>query len=654
MSDLAIDIRWSLILPQRNPLEVFTAPFTLESLSSLIIYTICLILMVALVYVVYRAKNSRGSVSFLLSLLGEADPDRLIEQRRDLLKNSRRREYEGNLWSEFNESLVESSDGTRLYNTIDAGVFFNTDTLARGISENRLIAALPGILTAVGLLGTFLGLQFGLGSLQFEFDSMEDAHKSIEPLIGGAAVAFSTSVWGIVASVAFNMLEKALENHLQKRIWDLQNRIDGLFPRAIAEQALLEIQHHEKESEDTLKGLAEQIGDRMQLAMVDFSARFQEDFRETINPAIQGLIQATNDMANRQHSGTAEVLTQLIEEFVESVGTMGEQQRRNLETASSSVNDGVQRLGVSIDQFMEQLGTQLHTWHDQEAQRNQHVDAEIKRLQDSWGESTQLLLGSLQDTLGRFEESDSTRAHLMDEQVSKMSSQWSTTLTQFLNQIEGQLTTWTTNADQLRDSVDNQLASSKTLIQQGHRLAERSEQSQDQMRALSEDIATAAGLLESTANHLSGFAEMIESSSSSIGDSIVKASELSRSSSAQTKEVVQKLSDVADDFTRLKGELTNVAEHLHQSAETSRQTFSGMKDTQKQFLADLSSGLEDLQSQVASLMSDYADRVQAQTIERMQTWNAQTKSFSDTLRDSISTMNDIVSEIHDRIDRIGK
>ena len=56
--------------------------------------------------------------------------------------------------------LVESR--SRLFNTIDAPHFFNTYTLARGLTENRLVAAMPGILTAIGVVGTFAGLQMGL------------------------------------------------------------------------------------------------------------------------------------------------------------------------------------------------------------------------------------------------------------------------------------------------------------------------------------------------------------------------------------------------------------------------------------------------------------------------------------------------------------
>ena len=652
MTSSKIYIDWGLILPQKGVLSLFSEPFIPESLSSTIIYLLGTIFFISLIYLIYKLILSNNSISFFLTLLSKADPDRLPEQRRDLLNNSLKKKYEGNLWSEFNETLVESTDGKRLHNTIDAANFFNSNTLARGITESRLISAIPGILTAIGVLGTFLGLQFGLGSLQLDPESLQNASKSIAPLIKGASIAFSTSVWGIMTSVLFNVTEKLIEQYLQDRINILQNHIDHLFPRIIAEQALLEIQHHGKESEDTLKGLAEQIGDRMQLAMLDFSDKFQEGFKETINPAIHSLITATNDLTNRQQAGTAEILAKLIEEFISSVGSLGDEQRKNLESASSSVHSGIEQLGNSIDEFMVQLKNQLVIWQNQEAERNKEVDSKISQLQEGWNKSTQVFLARLQKTIEKLEKQDFQRAEIMDKQINQMGTDWSSTLSKFIGQIEGQMSSWNTNADQLAKSIESQLESGQSIVKQGHALADRTEQSQKMIENLSEDIATAAELMESATLHLSRFGEKISESASSMEGSILEASNLSLSASKKNQEVVDKFNNAVGLLRQLKEELTHVAEYLYQSATTSKETFEGIKETQDKFLFGLGENLKDLQEQVAKLMSDYAISVEAQTVERMQIWNEQTKNFSDTLKDSIATMNDIVNEIYDKLNHI--
>ncbi len=73
---------------------------------------------------------------------------------------------------------------------------------------------------------------------------------SISPLISGAAIAFKTSVWGIVASLIFNIAEKLIEGSLIGKIRKFQFKTDRLFDRTLGEQALLQIEGHVGESEN--------------------------------------------------------------------------------------------------------------------------------------------------------------------------------------------------------------------------------------------------------------------------------------------------------------------------------------------------------------------------------------------------------------------
>ena len=74
----------------------------------------------------------------------------------------------GHYWSEFWETIVvvkNQSGEDQVFNTIDAHHFFNEDNLINHQIDIRLYNALPGILTGLGILGTFLGLIFGLSKI---------------------------------------------------------------------------------------------------------------------------------------------------------------------------------------------------------------------------------------------------------------------------------------------------------------------------------------------------------------------------------------------------------------------------------------------------------------------------------------------------------
>lgn len=204
----------------------------------------------------------------------------------------------GPLWREFDESLVYSADKSRLSNTLEAEHFFNNYTLAYGLTSSRLLAAAPAFLTAIGVLGTFLGLTLGLKGLQINAGDVETLKDGISVMINGAAVAFMTSIWGVALSLLLNLFEKLVERGALAKIRDLQQRIDFLYPRLPAEHSLVQIAAATDESKEALQELHERIGDRLQETVSGMSDSMQQAFTDAINtvmaPAIQSLVSNTN------------------------------------------------------------------------------------------------------------------------------------------------------------------------------------------------------------------------------------------------------------------------------------------------------------------------------------------------------------------------
>ena len=94
----------------------------------------------------------------------------------------------------------------------------NEDSLALR-SWQPVIHQIPGSLTALGLLGTFIGLVTGIS--QIGFSSVDAALSSIEVLLSGIRTAFFTSIVGVIFSLLFNLLFKL--------IWNMMLREMGLF-----------------------------------------------------------------------------------------------------------------------------------------------------------------------------------------------------------------------------------------------------------------------------------------------------------------------------------------------------------------------------------------------------------------------------------------
>ena len=82
-----------------------------------------------------------------------------------------------------------------------------------------VIAQIPGTLTGLGILGTFVGLLLGLRSISFI--TVEAALGSVQSILAGIDTAFYTSIAGVILSILFNIINNVLRN--------IMNRETGLF-----------------------------------------------------------------------------------------------------------------------------------------------------------------------------------------------------------------------------------------------------------------------------------------------------------------------------------------------------------------------------------------------------------------------------------------
>ncbi len=346
-----IDINW--LFPKNS--DFVFPPSTPEQLSAFFIGLLLFITTVFLLKSLWSSFKARQRVAWLSKLLSGLESESAATKRNDLLNSvEKQKDSIGHLWQEFDETLIEikRNETIHLYNTLDAAHFFNPSTLAKGIAENRLIAAVPGFLTAIGVVGTFVGLQLGLSELNISSEVSVDEMKSgVSSVIGGAKVAFLTSVWGVSLSVLFNFIEKFLEQGAKKRISALQDQIDDIFPRLSAEAQLQEISDNSYQSRESLQGLAEKIGERMQESLAQATQGIQQALQASLEkimaPAIEKLVDETSE-------GNKRALEDLLEKFMNGFGQQGEQQRQLMDSASAKVNDSVNRMSISLEAITNQ------------------------------------------------------------------------------------------------------------------------------------------------------------------------------------------------------------------------------------------------------------------------------------------------------------
>ena len=95
---------------------------------------------------------------------------------------------------------------------------YNEDTISLKIWRGA-VNQIPETLTGIGILGTFIGLIIGVGSIGFS--SVTAAITSLQTMINGIEIAFYTSIVGIILSICFNLTYKFY--------WNILLRDLGLF-----------------------------------------------------------------------------------------------------------------------------------------------------------------------------------------------------------------------------------------------------------------------------------------------------------------------------------------------------------------------------------------------------------------------------------------
>ncbi|NWH06733.1 anti-phage ZorAB system protein ZorA [Desulfobacter latus] len=655
--------------------------------SALVVCILFTVFGIGLLYVGIRCFISWRKTNFFIKLLKNIQAEDLSKKRKDILHNAQKKKEYGKLWGEFDETLILSPDGTQLYNTIDASHFFNTSTLAPEITENRLLTAVPAFLTAIGVIGTFAGLQMGLSGLSLSKDVGVDVLRDgIGHLINGASIAFLTSVWGVFASLVFNFLEKLSEKFIRDRIRRLQERIDTLFVRANPEEALVKISDYSRHSTEVLQGLAEKIGDKMQEAVVDVSNTIQGGLRDSLNdilaPAIQSLITNSN-------KGVETAMDALLERFIDKMGAHGEGQRDMLNAASKDVNQAVGSFSEQMHEFLQKLEKQQNQFNQQSLQNAKEIKETIglsnRQSQEAINQTVEAAAQKNKELTETFEKQQNAFQKMGEQHAANIKATIESTSRESQQAIALTVKTAAKTNTELAEGFQDQLASqkkrdekrdevfrvqaeelqatsqnlmsqlnsmleaqkgvSKTIINQCNTLMRDMERVTLANKEAAGSMSYATQDLKNVGKDFKDVSTTMESVGRVLNGTISKAIEKAEKLTELNQTTTTQVGGLTESITQIKSGITEVTDKLVAITDQADKSFDKMKKHQEAFQTALAAQIKDLETDIIRIISDYGQRVNNQTIERLREWNTQTSQYTSTMTDAISSLSTVVDEI---------
>lgn len=148
------------------------------------------------------------------------------------------------LWAEYSEALDKrnelpdpvSNKARRWRASALAETFFSDYALVDSPLRSDFYKHVPGILTGLGIIGTFSGLINGL--VHFDVSDPTSTQAQLSLLVQTVGQAFFVSALAIALAMLFTWLEKALLSGRYGQVEKLQQLIDSLFEAGSGQENL--------------------------------------------------------------------------------------------------------------------------------------------------------------------------------------------------------------------------------------------------------------------------------------------------------------------------------------------------------------------------------------------------------------------------------
>lgn len=255
-----------------------------------------------------------------------------------------------------------------LSKTCDLEEYINEDLLD-SVGMSFYNSAIPGTLTGLGILGTFLGLSLGLGS--FSGNDIYTISDNVGVLLGGMKVAFHTSVYGIFFSLVFNFLYRMVVSEAYGKLSVFLGAFrEYAMPQAGADMDAKALLIYQANMANSLKDMTNLLKGNLQDQMkgVERMVRhFEEQLAENMGADFSRLGEALDRSAQAQSLAASNFrsLEETARNLLETNSAMQremEMNRERQEAFARELKEQKNKLDDTCRTLDEEISSQLYTY----------------------------------------------------------------------------------------------------------------------------------------------------------------------------------------------------------------------------------------------------------------------------------------------------
>lgn len=249
----------------------------------------------------------------------------------------------------FTDSILQSEEGIG-----DIEEYFNEEELDNHIHK-RLLEMIPDIFTSLGILGTFVGLVWGLKN--FEPSNYEAMTTSVSLLVDGIKVAFLTSIYGIALSIVYTYGMKSEYSSMAEGLQTFLAKFHShVMPSAENESRNLLLS-----SQKIQTAAMNQMAEKFSVQMVD---SFEKVITPTFKKMNDSLDTLVSSVTQCQEDAVREILNVFLKEMNDSFGVQFSEFGKTLTQLRDAQTDNV-NYTTNLYQTMSRELSESYAQHEQ-------------------------------------------------------------------------------------------------------------------------------------------------------------------------------------------------------------------------------------------------------------------------------------------------
>ena len=296
--------------------------------ASILIYNFCFLGIMAVTYIagmfggMFRINDLSRALSDAADEIRNVfqSPGKVDADKVSALNGIFHQRYLDEKMQAFTDAISQSHEGIG-----DIEEYLNGDDMDEHVHK-RLLEMAPDIFTSLGILGTFVGLVWGLKN--FEPTNYEAMTTSVASLVDGIKVAFLTSIYGIAMSIVYTCGMKSEYSSMTASLQKFLDRFHTYVMPTAESESMNILVSSQKNQTAAMEQMAEK-----------FSVQMAGSFEKVITPTFQKMNDSLDVLVSSVTKCQEDAIREILDTFLKEMNLSFKAQFEDFGRALTQLKD---------------------------------------------------------------------------------------------------------------------------------------------------------------------------------------------------------------------------------------------------------------------------------------------------------------------------